>query len=208
MKHNLNNGLPDYFIVKEDASIGFLIEVMSYINGLHTHWVCLHDGYYIGIDDDYGTKYNGTFCHEDITRFKNNPVELSLEEFIRLKKSNKPYNNVTCKKIRTFPSGAVRSDNTGRCRPDMVSPYGIEEISMVLIENQNYFGALNYLKGLPEDVCLESLCRHVEEAKEALYIHEDKDLFRKIMRSVGFNAIAALHTIVLKEKELYKEEII
>lgn len=109
------------------------------------------------------------------------------------------------KKIRQFKSGAVRSDNSGRPKPHWVSPYGIEEISMVLVENANDFGSLNYLLGIDEEACLESLDRHVQEAKEALLIRKDVQAFRRALRSCGFNAIAGLHTLVLKEKGLYKE---
>lgn len=110
------------------------------------------------------------------------------------------------KYIRRFPSGAVRSDSTGRPRPDWVTPYGIEEVSMVLVNNANDFGSLNYMKGIPEEACVESLCRHVEEAKEALYVTKDMDTFRRVMQSVGFNALATLHTIVAKERGVYVEQ--
>jgi hypothetical protein len=115
------------------------------------------------------------------------------------------------KKIRRFPSGAVRGDNTNRPKPHWVSPYGVEEISMVLVDNQNDFGAMNYTLGMPEEVCLESLCRHVEECKEYWFLYQNtKDdsfyqKFRLSMRAAGFNTISALHTIVLKERGYYKE---
>lgn len=115
------------------------------------------------------------------------------------------------KKIRRFPSGAVRGDNTGRPKPHWVSPYGVEEISMVLVDNENDFGAMNYTLGMPEEVCLESLCRHVEECKEYWFLYRNtKDdsfyqKFRLSMRAAGFNTISALHTIVLKERGYYKE---
>ena len=115
------------------------------------------------------------------------------------------------KKIRRFPSGAVRSDNTGRPKPHWVSPYGIEEISMVLVENQNDFGAMNYTLGMPEEECLESLGRHYEECKEYWMLYKNTNnqefynKFRMSMRSAGFNVVSALHTIVLKERGYYKE---
>lgn len=115
------------------------------------------------------------------------------------------------KKIRRFPSGAVRSDNTGRPKPHWVSPYGIEEISMVLVDNQNDFGAMNYTLGMPEEECLESLGRHYEECKEYWMLYRNTNdpefynKFRMSMRSAGFNVISALHTIVLKERGYYKE---
>ena len=109
------------------------------------------------------------------------------------------------KLIRRFKSGAVRGDNTGRVRPDWISPYAIEEISKVLIENANDFGACNYFLGLDETACLESMSRHLEELKEAILIKKDMVEAKIIARSVGFNAVAMLHTMVLKEKGLYKE---
>lgn len=109
------------------------------------------------------------------------------------------------KMIRRFKSGAVRGDNTGRVRPDWISPYAIDEISKVLIENANDFGACNYFLGIEETACLESMVRHVEELKEAILIKGDMEEARTIVRSVGFNAVAMLHTMVLKEKGLYKE---
>jgi hypothetical protein len=115
------------------------------------------------------------------------------------------------KKIRRFPSGAVRGDNTGRPKPHWVSPYGIEEISMVLVDNQNDFGAMNYTLGMPEEECLESLGRHYEECKEYWMLYKNTNdpefynKFRMSMRSSGFNVISALHTIVLKERGYYKE---
>lgn len=109
------------------------------------------------------------------------------------------------KLIRRFKSGAVRGDNTGRVRPDWISPYAIEEISKVLIENANDFGACNYFLGIDEEACLESMARHIEELKEAILITKDMTKAKVIARSVGFNAVAMLHTMVLKEKRLYKE---
>jgi len=109
------------------------------------------------------------------------------------------------KLIRRFPSGAVRSDETGRPRPDWISPYAIEEISKVLADNVNDFGAMNYSLGIPETACLSSLMRHCLELQEAMLIKKDMGEAKIIARSVGFNIVALLHTMVLKEKGLYKE---
>lgn len=109
------------------------------------------------------------------------------------------------KLIRRFPSGAVRSNNAGRPRPDWVSPYAIEAISMRMVGNVSDFGAANYLLGIPEEDCLESLVRHVEELKEAILITKDPAAIKDLAGAVGFNATALLHTIILKEKGLYKE---
>jgi len=113
--------------------------------------------------------------------------------------------SVDAKLITRFPSGAVRSDSTGRPRPDWISPYAIEEISKVMVNNANDFGACNYMLGIPELACLSSLVRHVGELQEALLITKDINEAKVIARSVGFNVTAMLHTMVLKEKGLYKE---
>lgn len=101
------------------------------------------------------------------------------------------------KLIRRFPSGAVRSDDTGRSRPDWVSPQALDELGKHLAENSNDFGATNYLKGIPVEECLASLMRHYCEYQKT---KEFKDL-----RSMTFNGIAALHTACLIKDGDYKE---
>jgi len=101
------------------------------------------------------------------------------------------------KKIRRFPSGAVRSDDTGRPRPDWVSALAIEALGEHLAGNANDFGATNYLKGIPVDECLASLMRHYcEYQKTGNFVD---------LRSLAFNAIAALHTACLIKDGDYKE---
>ena len=101
------------------------------------------------------------------------------------------------KKIRRFPSGAVRSDDTGRPRPDWVSALAIEALGEHLAGNANDFGATNYLKGIPVDECLASLMRH--------YCAYQKSGDFIDLRSLAFNAIAALHTACLIKNGDYKE---
>ena len=109
------------------------------------------------------------------------------------------------KLIRRFPTGAVRSSSTGRIRPDWISPYFAQEVSKVLIDNENDFGGNNYLLGIPVLACLESLMRHTAELQEALLITKDKEESLKIARSVGFNIVSMIHSMILQEKGLYKE---
>jgi len=109
------------------------------------------------------------------------------------------------KLIRRFTTGAVRSSSTGRIRPDWISPYFAQEVSKVLIDNENDFGGNNYLLGIPVLACLESLMRHTSELQEALLITKDKEESLKIARSVGFNIVSMIHSMILQEKGLYKE---
>jgi hypothetical protein len=108
------------------------------------------------------------------------------------------------KKIRRFPSGAVRSDDTGRIRPDYLSPYALTEIAKHFTVAKNDFGPTNYFKGIKPEEVLPSVMRHMLEIQEGLMIG-DKDMVRNGFRSLGANSIMALHQIVLEEKGLYKE---
>lgn len=108
------------------------------------------------------------------------------------------------KKIRRFPSGAVRSDDTGRIRPDYISPYAIDEIAAHFTTAKNDFGPTNYFLGIKPAEVLPSVMRHVLEIHEGLMIG-DAGMVRNGFRSLGANSIMALHQIVLEEKGLYKE---
>ena len=108
------------------------------------------------------------------------------------------------KQIRRFPSGAVRSDDRGRDRPDFVSPYAIHEIALHFTVAENDFGATNYYKGIkPEDI-LPSMGRHYLEFQEAV-MKGDKAGMRSALRSMGANCVMGLHQIVAEEKGEYKE---
>lgn len=109
------------------------------------------------------------------------------------------------KKLRRFPSGAVRSDDTGRPRPDYISPYAI----MALGEhfggtNENDFGATNYYLGIKPVDCLGSMMRHYCEL--AIAIHQnDKEAIRSAVKAFAANGIMALHQVEIERLGLYKE---
>lgn len=107
-------------------------------------------------------------------------------------------------KIRRFPSGAVRSDDTGRIRPDYLSPYALKYIAECFSNNSNDFGATNYFKGIKPDSVFESLYRHHLDLHESL-IENDKDAIKRQYASLAQNCIMALHQIIMEEKGLYKE---
>lgn len=108
------------------------------------------------------------------------------------------------KKIRRFPSGAVRSDDTGRIRPDYLSPYGLAEIAEHFTVAKNDFGATNYFMGIEPKEILPSMMRHMLEFQEGIMIG-DANMVRGALRSLGANAIMGLHQIVLNEKGMYFE---
>ena len=73
----------------------------------------------------------------------------------------------------------------------------IEALGEHLAGNANDFGATNYLKGIPVDECLASLMRH--------YCAYQKSGDFIDLRSLAFNAVAALHTACLIKDGDYKE---
>ena len=113
--------------------------------------------------------------------------------------------NKPSKKIRRFPSGAVRSDDTGRIRPDYLSPLALGEIAKHFTTAENDFGATNYFMGIkPEDI-MPSVARHYLDLMEA-FSFGDKQKLREEFRAMACNCIMALHQIVLEEKGLYVEK--
>ncbi len=98
--------------------------------------------------------------------------------------------------IRLFPSGAIRSDNRGRERYDWISPLALKELAQYLSTTENSFASDNYFLGIPEEACVESLLRHVNDYR----INGKKEEAIAIL----FNAVALTHTISLKERGEYK----
>lgn len=109
------------------------------------------------------------------------------------------------KKLRRFPSGAVRSDDSGRPAPQMISPYAIMALGEHFADNTNDFGAINYFKGIKPQECLGSMMRHYCELYIAI-LENDPEGIRKALQSYTANGIMALHQVEIERKGLYKEE--
>jgi hypothetical protein len=107
-------------------------------------------------------------------------------------------------KIRRFPSGSVRSDDTGRVRPDYLSPYAIKYIAECFSNNSNDFGVTNYFLGIKPADIFPSLSRHYLDLHEAL-VECKNDEIKREFASIAQNCIMALHQIIMEEKGLYKE---
>ena len=99
--------------------------------------------------------------------------------------------------VRLFPSGAIRSDNRGRERYDFISPLALKELAQFLATTENSFVQTNYFKGIPEEACVESLLRHLNEYQ---LTGNKKDAVGAL-----FNCLALVHTIALKERGEYVE---
>jgi hypothetical protein len=101
----------------------------------------------------------------------------------------------TDRKIRVFETLAIRSDNTGRERFDFISPLALKELAQYLATTENAFAKTNYYLGIPEEACIESLLRHINEYR----INNNKEEAVAIL----FNAVALTHTIALRERGEY-----
>src|SRR5690606_782265 len=81
----MENKLPKYWIVKNDGSQLFKDTVVKYLNNNYAQYLEGNSpNAYYGYD---GSKCNsGVDCCYNKKSFKNNPIELTLQEFIELSK--------------------------------------------------------------------------------------------------------------------------
>lgn len=61
---------------------------------------------------------------------------------------------------RVFNSGAQRDSNSGKIRPDLISPYMLKALGRVLSDGAKHYGERNWEKGMPDEVLKESASRH------------------------------------------------
>jgi hypothetical protein len=113
------------------------------------------------------------------------------------------------KYVRRFKSGAVRSDDRGRLRPDYISPYALEEIADHFTQAAKEFGAddfaTNYFKGIEPIDVKGSISRHYIDLQKA-FAEKDDNKVREELRAMACNCIMALHQIRIAELGLYVEE--
>ena len=113
------------------------------------------------------------------------------------------------KELRRFKSGAVRSSDRGRLRPDYISPYALEEIADHFTQAAKEFGAddfaTNYFKGIEPIDVKGSISRHYIDLQKA-FAEKDDTKVREELRAMACNCIMALHQIRIAELGLYVEE--
>jgi len=160
----------------------------------------LPDLYILKDDRGFDAKYfKDRFIElETITiELRKDPIKSATQFLAETQTNNEPKTEKkqTDRKIRVFETGAIRSDNTGRERFDFISPLALKELAQYLATSENSFAQVNYFKGIPENACLESLLRHIN----------DYQLNGKKIEAVAllFNAVALVHTIALKERGEY-----
>lgn len=78
------NNLPKYWIVKRDATNPNWKKVIEYLNKTYGYsWLGNQDAYY-GYDGNDEHMLKGTNYWDSISKFKNNPTELTIDEFVAM----------------------------------------------------------------------------------------------------------------------------
>lgn len=91
---------------------------------------------------------------------------------------------------RTFSSGAKRDSNENKPFIHMISAYFRQRLGYLFNLGAKKYGNENFLKGIPTDVYLESIHRH-------LALYEEDDRTEDHISAIGFG----LNGIMLNEKK-------
>jgi hypothetical protein len=84
------------------------------------------------------------------------------------------------------PSGARRSDRTGKGRYDLISPFGLHELALVCEEGALHKGERNWEKGFEMSRCLDSASRHINQYRMGM--RDERHLAQAC-----WNLFAAIH---------------
>ena len=100
--------------------------------------------------------------------------------------------------LRKFPSGATRSSDADEERYDLFSPFAYRRFAKVMAEGAITHGDNNWKKGIPIEVCLNHLERH-------LTLWKMGDRSEDHLAKVAVNASFIIHYEEMeKEHELQK----
>lgn len=87
---------------------------------------------------------------------------------------------------RTFETGAQRDRGALKPRPDLISPYALERLGMLLARGAEKYEARNWERGMPVSVFAESLFRHLMQ-----YMQGDRT--EDHLAAIMFNAQGIIH---------------
>jgi hypothetical protein len=95
-------------------------------------------------------------------------------------------------KLRKFKSGATRSEDAEEERYDLISPFAMKRLAVIMAEGAKTHGNANWEKGVPLDATLNHLERHLQmwkmEKKSGKKLGKDDH-----MAKVAWGAFAILH---------------
>lgn len=85
-----------------------------------------------------------------------------------------------------FETGARRDTQTGKPRPSLITPFGIERVAYVYARGAEKYGDNNWQKGIPFSRYLDSAERHLGQFKQG---HTDEDHLAQCV----WNLMAIMH---------------
>ena len=89
-------------------------------------------------------------------------------------------------KREDFKSGAVRDSREGKGRYDLITPFGLKRLAIVMEKGAKKYEARNWEKGMEFSRLLDSAQRHLEQFKMGL---KDEDH----LAQAAFNIFAIMH---------------
>lgn len=94
--------------------------------------------------------------------------------------------------LQTFDTGAVRDTESGKSRPDLISPVILDRLGEHLRKGAEKYGPWNWTKGIPNSRCFTSLMRHVMQAQAEL-LGLTPTTGEDHLAAIIFNAGAIMH---------------
>ena len=88
--------------------------------------------------------------------------------------------------LQTYESGATRSDQTGKGRYDLISPYALRRLAVHYQNGGISRGDRNWEKGFPVSRCIDSAMRHLTQIAMG-------DTSEDHWAAVAWQAFAAMH---------------
>lgn len=88
--------------------------------------------------------------------------------------------------VERFNTGAVRDQQDGKSRPDLISPIFIRRLGDWLRDGAEKYAERNWEMGMPMSRCVASLCRHLNQFREG---KTDEDH----LAAIAFNVMALIH---------------
>jgi hypothetical protein len=86
----------------------------------------------------------------------------------------------------SFQSGAVRDTQKGKPRYDLISPFFLKRLAVLMAKGAEHYGDRNWEKGIPSSRCVASLDRHINQWKMG-------DTDEDHLIQAAFNIMAIVH---------------
>jgi hypothetical protein len=180
-----------------ECHLGFPCEVLHFVDS-----VTDYPAYVVMFENGVRQVIYEGWLSEETAEVKGEAIMRELKPTARLITDNGTQFLDLGNGVRMFETGAVRSVNKGKPRFDLISEYADLWLAEELAKNAGTYGTGNYLLGIPELACVESLQRHLNTVKVGLKTNNQEMIDEAV--NIMCNAMFLCHTIQLKKRGLYK----